>query len=201
MPSHQASRIENAVFGGDAVEKGERLGLLVALPDEELSPSTSPGIASEITSDMDQEVFGDVPNVPAPFVEPKLAVADTPTFYLYKFKAGDTLGEIAETELGSYKKWEDIAKWNNISNPNSIRAGRDLKIYQTDISKVVVPIIETKVMPTNSSTHTIVDGDTFSSIAERVWGDSNLYYVIEKANPTVDAMRLKIGMKIIIPSR
>jgi nucleoid-associated protein YgaU len=47
--------------------------------------------------------------------------------------------------------------------------------------------------------YTIAPGDTFSSIAGKVYGDRNLYHSIVKANPGVDPGRLKVGMEIILP--
>ncbi len=51
-----------------------------------------------------------------------------------------------------------------------------------------------------AGTYTIAAGDTFSSIAAKLYGNRNLYHVIEKANPTVDSRKLKIGQKINVPA-
>ena len=46
----------------------------------------------------------------------------------YTVKKGDTLWTIAQKELGSGNKYQDIAKLNNISNPNKIQPGQVLKL-------------------------------------------------------------------------
>jgi LysM repeat protein len=46
----------------------------------------------------------------------------------YKVKAGDTLSEIAARELGSAKRWREIAKLNNIRDPRNIRKGQELRM-------------------------------------------------------------------------
>ena len=46
----------------------------------------------------------------------------------YPVKKGDTLWTIAQKELGSGNKYQDIAKLNNISNPNKIQPGQVLKL-------------------------------------------------------------------------
>ena len=50
-----------------------------------------------------------------------------------------------------------------------------------------------------ATAYTIQQGDTFSSIAARHYGDRNLYRVLVAANPRVDPTRLKIGTEIIVP--
>ncbi|MBC7782632.1 MAG: LysM peptidoglycan-binding domain-containing protein [Burkholderiales bacterium] len=54
-------------------------------------------------------------------------------------------------------------------------------------------------LPTGG-TYVIQPGDTFSKIAGKVYGDRNLYHVIEKANPQVNPTRLKINATITVPS-
>ena len=46
----------------------------------------------------------------------------------YTVKKGDTLWTIAQKELGSGNKYQDIAKLNNISNPNTLQVGQVLKL-------------------------------------------------------------------------
>lgn len=46
----------------------------------------------------------------------------------YTVKKGDTLWAIAQKQLGNGSKWQDIAKLNNISNPNSLQVGQVLKL-------------------------------------------------------------------------
>ena len=44
----------------------------------------------------------------------------------YVVQKGDTLGSIANKELNAFSKWRDIAKWNNLENPNRITPGQVL---------------------------------------------------------------------------
>ena len=48
-------------------------------------------------------------------------------------------------------------------------------------------------------THVVVAGETLSAIAEAEYGNRNAYDVIEKANPGIDAGKLKIGQSLVIP--
>lgn len=46
----------------------------------------------------------------------------------YTVKKGDTLSAIAAHQLGSYKRWPEIAKLNNIRDPKKIKPGQVLKL-------------------------------------------------------------------------
>ena len=46
----------------------------------------------------------------------------------YTVKKGDTLWAIAKKELGDGQKYKDLAKLNNISNPNKIQIGQVIRL-------------------------------------------------------------------------
>ena len=46
----------------------------------------------------------------------------------YTVKPGNTLASIAEQELGSAAKWHELARVNNLENPNRITVGEKLTI-------------------------------------------------------------------------
>lgn len=46
----------------------------------------------------------------------------------YTVKKGDTLWAIAKKELGNGQKYKDLAKLNNISNPNKIQVGQVIRL-------------------------------------------------------------------------
>ena len=46
----------------------------------------------------------------------------------YTVQSGDTLSSIAEAELGSQDRWQEIARANDIENPDRIFAGQKLTI-------------------------------------------------------------------------
>ena len=49
------------------------------------------------------------------------------------------------------------------------------------------------------TTYTIQAGDTFSAIAQKLYGDGARWTAIAKANPLVDPIRLKVGQVIKLP--
>ncbi len=59
-----------------------------------------------------------------------------------------------------------------------------------------------KVPAADASTREVEvrSGDTLYEISRRELGDANLYYKILKANPGLDPKKLKVGMKVRVPS-
>ena len=53
--------------------------------------------------------------------------------------------------------------------------------------------------PSDSRTHIVQSGETFSSIAASVYGSSAYYPHLIRANPTIDPRKLHAGMKINVP--
>lgn len=49
--------------------------------------------------------------------------------------------------------------------------------------------------------YVVQPGDTYSSIAGKVYGNRNLYQVIEKANPSVDPRKIRPGMELNVPAK
>ncbi|NVJ51099.1 MAG: LysM peptidoglycan-binding domain-containing protein [Gammaproteobacteria bacterium] len=56
-------------------------------------------------------------------------------FFYYQVKQGDTFGKLALRFLGHSLEFYGLAKYNNIANPQNLRAGQRIKIPQTQPSK------------------------------------------------------------------
>ena len=186
-----------SLFGGDAEEKLIEMGF--------------PPVATKLTAAPEPTVL-ERPAVvqrPEPIVveiEPIETVTNTKkitivnkTYKIYTVLDGETLGEIASRELGSYRMWREIASLNNISDPSQVNAGRVLRMPKPKMTSTTTTA-EPVVVPTGSKMHVVVEGDTLSSIAGDYYDDVNKYGVIQKANPSVDPNTLKIGQRIVIPS-
>lgn len=50
-------------------------------------------------------------------------------------------------------------------------------------------------------THKVASGENLSAIAEKYYGDPNLFSLIQDANPAVDSRRLAVGQVLQIPDR
>lgn len=76
-------------------------------------------IGGENPSDISADIKLDNAN------DPEIASAGVKT---YVVKSGDTLSKIAKEFYGDANKYMDIANANNISNPDKIDVGQELKI-------------------------------------------------------------------------
>jgi lipoprotein NlpD len=75
------------------------------------------------------------PNAEVPRVDAKPAAPDTPAKPPFVIvKAGDTLIRIA-ADAG--QNWRDVARWNNITNPDLLELGQSLRVQPPDVSAVV----------------------------------------------------------------
>ena len=92
------------------------------------------------------------PSNPAPAPQPSTSNSDS----VYTVVSGDTLSGIASRYGTTYQK---LAAYNNISNPNLIHVGQQIKIPGTGK--------DTNVATNNSRTYTVKSGDTLSGIASK----------------------------------
>lgn len=102
----------------------------------------------------------------------------------YTVKEGDTLFAIAEKYYNDGSKFEELAKNNNIFNPDLIEAGQILNIAKTDIT---------------GDTYTVAEGDWLSTIAGRAYGDIYAFEKIAQANNIQNPDILEPGMVLKIP--
>lgn len=156
-----------------------------------------------------------------PTVTPAAAPVEVPTAApavleksSYVVKGGDTLGHIAQRELGSVRYTSEILKLNPGLDANNLKVGATLQMPMRSELPALPPKAETaaksdagSATPTGASsgtTHVVAAGDTLWSIAVKYLGDGSRSGEIVAANPdklkSKDSM-LKIGMKLRIPKR
>ena len=104
---------------------------------------------------------------------------------------GDTLSAIAKKYLGSASKYQQLATWNNISNPNLIYAGQ--KIY---LSKTSASSSTKKSTSTNSNKVTITHFGLQSNIDNVLfvtwnWSKSNTDGYLENVEPITGVISLE----------
>ncbi len=117
----------------------------------------------------------------------------------YVVQPGDTLGHIAQRELGSYAHWEEILKLNEGLDPQSIQAG-DLITLPTHVRSQApqAKAAEASFDP-GVRTHVIEAGDSLYKLA-KLYYDSESYQRILDANPGLRKDQvLKIGTRIAVP--
>jgi nucleoid-associated protein YgaU len=118
---------------------------------------------------------------------------------IYTVKSGDTLWSIAERFYGSGYKWTEIAKENQLENPDYITPNQTLNIpgitKQTKTQEQSVSPLE-KI---DEGLYTVKKGDYLWDIAVRAYGDGFRWVEIARANQLINPDLIHPGNKLKIP--
>ena len=193
-PGSSAVNFGAPVFGAGAPGTN---GVATLNPQAPIAPGGSGFVSGPVTIDTGV-------GAPAPISTPS-------TERTYKVKSGDTLGSIAKRELGSTKRWTEIASLNNVQ-PERLKPGMTLKLpagasaavesapdvlVQRDAPKISAP---KSPAPKGGSTYNVRPGDSLSRIAARQLGDANRYAEILALNPGLDPARIHPGQSLRMPA-
>lgn len=131
-------------------------------------------------------------SVKTPDINAQLQESDTSS--TYTVNPGDDLWSISENVYNDGYKWIEIAKINNLKNPDLIHAGNKLIIQtatsvinqgKSDETKPEISAVSNNVTQNNSiteDTYKIKQGDNLWEIAVRAYGDGFKWPEIAKAN-------------------
>ncbi len=213
--SEQPSDWRESGSGLDVVDLNSPKMSPPAQPPAATQPAAAPsgkGVALAIGADSSepvQPVVPEAPAEPAPADEEppaKLVAIDLaagqdwdPGLREYVVRPGDTLGHIAQRELGSYAHLDQILKLNEGIDPERLKEGQKLtlpthvpprKSAATEAAPAVDPGVRS---------HVVVNGDTLWQLAERYYGPGQVQKILD-ANPDLrkDSV-LKIGTRIAVP--
>lgn len=137
----------------------------------------------------------------------------------YTVKEGDTLFGVAENYYKNGDNFTEIAKANNLTNPDQIEAGQTLEIPKIELQQA-----QASLQPSPSAepeqkqalgtgggnstiwgekiegnTYTIVEGDWLSTIAGRAYGDIMAFDRIAKANNISNPDLIEPGIVLNLP--
>ncbi|HLD01923.1 MAG TPA: LysM domain-containing protein [Patescibacteria group bacterium] len=133
------------------------------------------------------------------------AVTVKPSEGTHTVALGETLWSIAEKQYKSGYAWVDIAKANNLTDPNQIEKGMKLKLPDVKVVVQALPSPKPTVSPVAVSTNKITGetykvqrGDYLWSIAVRRYGDGYKWVEIAKANniATPDVIYADTSLKL-----
>jgi len=132
----------------------------------------------------------------------------------YTVKKGETLSSIARAQLGTTTKWQELAHWNGIADPASLREGMTLRLAPPATAPATVPAgrdsapalksatLRPAPEPTESPrTHKVAKGETLSKLAVRYLGDATRWREIQKLNRIADPAALTEGATLSLPER
>jgi nucleoid-associated protein YgaU len=159
---------------------------LTAEPMQEVPQNTSFEEAMAVVEETEEQIL----------TPQKISTKETK---LYTVREGETLGEIASRELGSFRMWVAIANLNDIADPSAIMPGRTLRMPEPKM-KPQAPTVSSSPEVLGKNTHRVVSGETLSSIAIDYYNEAYKYSLIVAANPWIDPDRLQIGDVLVIPA-
>lgn len=130
----------------------------------------------------------------------------------YEVKENDNLWTIAQANYGSGYNWVDIAKENELANPNILLAGQKLKLPKVEVKTVDSKnqatadseVIEGKVNTEKAiigDSYQVVKGDNLWTIAVRAYQDGYKWPDLAKANNLSNPDFVQEGQKLIIPRK
>jgi len=118
----------------------------------------------------------------------------------YKVVENDNLWKIAETYYESGYNWVDIARENNLENPNIIEVDQTLRIPEVS-SKIVTLAGDTQndSQAISGSTYTVQQGDSLWSISVRAYGDGFRWSDISEENKLINPNIIHSGNTLTLP--
>jgi nucleoid-associated protein YgaU len=224
-PLQRRPRGPRASAGEGAQEFAGRSVPHAAASQGELTELTEEGALSENVYQTPQEepapeqVIGRLsldeppPSAPAPVV---------PATHAYAVRAGDTLSEIAQRELGSSRRWQELVAANPGLDPAKLRVGKTIQIpgakaagqpatasagssksaAKDDLKTAKKETAKKDTAPAAGSGKTwkVGKGENLWRIAERALGDGKRWGEIAKLNPKVNPDKLVQGQVLVLPA-
>lgn len=129
---------------------------------------------------------------------PKAASRKVPA--TYTVKAGDTLSEISLEQLGTSKRWKEIAALNGV-DASGLVVGMELRLPGGEVvAKSDAPAGKAAAKaPKAGASYRVAEGDSLWLIAKYQLGDGNRWAEIAKLNPELNPDKLVVGMTLVLP--
>ncbi|MBI2327508.1 LysM peptidoglycan-binding domain-containing protein [Candidatus Curtissbacteria bacterium] len=105
----------------------------------------------------------------------------------YKVVAGDSLSLISQKYYGTFDFWPVLASVNKISNSNLIYVDTTLTIPPK-------AEVDEKMKFLGATSYRVQEGETFFSIAQKVYGDGSRWPILHQAN---GSLRLPNGNPLV----
>lgn len=162
--------------------------------------AVSPGDGARVIPSADIAIpKAPVLDLPAPPVVVPLP-APRPKNWRYTAVNGDSLARIATEQLGDRKRWPEIAKLNNLTDPYPIRAGQKLIMPPKNVApRTVGPAAPVAATPGKYRRYTVQAGDSLTLIAREQLNDGAQWKKIADINRLTKPYRIKAGQVLLLP--
>ena len=114
----------------------------------------------------------------------------------YIVRQGDTLGAIAINELGSFARWPEIQRLNNLPSDKVLK-GQKLRLPERNST---TNLSSSNNVSTSGNLYQVKGGETLWLIAKRELGDPNRWREIQQLN-NMSNENVRKGQKIRLPNR
>lgn len=141
-----------------------------------------------------------ITSVPAP--RPPAVIP--PEFLEHTLAPGETYATLSLKYYGTAAYATSIAKANPLVSPASLKPGRTLRVPKDPKNVQGLPVREPGASPKGpTSTYTVVQGDSLSTISQRLYGESKYAKLIYEANRATmkNEHSLRVGQKLVIPPK
>jgi len=182
-------------------------------------PETLPATSSPLSgaAPLEPDAAGGRPSTDAqppgmprqqPARDPIVGRSQPEATHAYVVRSGDTLSEIAQHELGSARRWQEIVAANPGLEPEKLRAGKTIQIPGAQAptaargtSVPAKPQAEPARAPAREArTWTVGKGENLWKIAARALGDGKRWPEIAALNPRANPDRLAPGQVLTLPA-
>ncbi|PIS09598.1 hypothetical protein COT75_00120 [Candidatus Beckwithbacteria bacterium CG10_big_fil_rev_8_21_14_0_10_34_10] len=125
----------------------------------------------------------------------------------YIVQEGDSLWKISEKVYKTGYNWTDIAKKNNLYDPNHLEAGQELEIPEVQVidekilanTETISPVPGENSQTITGDTYIVKQGDFLWEIAIKAYQDGYKWPEIAKVNNLVNPDILEIGQELKLP--
>ena len=130
------------------------------------------------------------------------AAASNPEEYYYYFN-GEQVGEIGNDGASQTDYAQAIAARSVAQGSGAFAGGATSGTAYAAFGDAYAPTGPTSQgsATQSNSSYTVQSGDTLSSIAQSLWGDSSLWYLIADANGLSGGGSLTVGSTLVIPTK
>jgi len=196
--------------------KSPEVGALAQSPTAGARPSRSLPTPSSVAATPPAKKQVALTDPRAQLVQRKGPSKSTSAGRFYVVRPGETLSEIAQRELGTYKRWTEIQALNDDLDPAKLREGMKLRMPARG-SDAAAARVASSVQPkapapapkqpaakprpkvNGHGTYTVQSGDVLGVIAQRELGSSKRWPEIVTLNPGLNPDRLQVGTRLQMP--
>lgn len=124
----------------------------------------------------------------------------SPKYVFHVVQPGESLSKIAKDYYGDYKKYDLIARFNNLDDATMVKPGQRIMIPETE-GVFMRPAGNGKKVEASDSyvLHKIRPGESISRLAQLYYNDYKLFHAIAQYNGMDDATRVTVGQVVKVP--